>query len=612
MRKVLLLLLVLVLGFASIAQQRARLPEAQRNKIVKKAPITKGGEVINVQVVPGENYKSMLDESEIGTTFYDVQSNRSMQERIYLHEDGTLGAVWTMGPESGPSGPDRGTGYNYYDGAAWGPAPTVAIDAGEQGGWPSYAPYGENGEVYTCHDYYDGTILGIRDEKGTGDWDQSLQVGPTGAEDISFPRVTTSGPDRGIIHVLSTTWVGYNDQTTALLYARSSDGGESWDVENETFDNLGPDYYVEVGGDTYDWADPKGDLIAFLVGDWFLDLVLMKSYDDGVTWTETKIWECPYPLYSSGLTDTFYAPDGSHDLSIDNDGKVHIVFGLTRALGDEAGSQSYFSDADGIVYWNEDMDVFSNDLNALNPYGHEDSELIEDYNLIGWSQDINGNGELDVLDDWGLYNTGFSCHPQLVVDDDNRIFVVYTSVTEGYDNGALNYRHLWCRASPNGGEWWGKFVHLNEDLIYVFDECVFPSMSSTSDDYIHFTYQADGEPGTVTNSAVPNFTRYMKLAKVDLISGVGENSSLTETMVSQNFPNPFNGSTTVYVNLTEKTEISLEVSNLMGQVVYSIPSQTLSAGKAELTIQSANLESGVYFYTVRSGDSSVTKKMIIE
>ena len=52
---------------------------------------------------------------------------------------------------------------------------------------------------------------------------------------------------------------------------------------------------------------------------------------------------------------------------------------------------------DGIGYWNEDMPAFSNNLNALSPYGDTGSELIQDYNLIGWSQDVNGNGQLDLL-----------------------------------------------------------------------------------------------------------------------------------------------------------------------------------------------------------------------
>lgn len=609
MRKLLLFVFVLGLVVTTFGQHRALPPKELRSKLMQRAPALKGGEAPDNQIVPGEKFKSVLDETEIGTTYYDSQTNRSMQERIYLHPDGTLGAVWTKAIST--SGP-RGTGYNYFDGVAWGPDSDPIDPDYDTPGWPSYAPFGENGEVYAAHDYYAGTIVGICEEKGTGEWNQSVQVGPAGAEDISYPRVTTSGPDRGIIHLLSTTYSTYNGQDAALLYARSSDGAASWEVENETFDNLGPDYIIDVGFDTYEWADPKGDLLAFLVGDCWYDLILMKSADNGDTWTETKIWECPYPLFSSGVADTFYCPDGSHDLAIDNDGKVHVVFSLTMTYSDDGSTGNYFADVDGVVYWNEDMPMFSNDLNALNPYDHPDSELIEDVNLIGWSPDIDGNGTVDIISTGGAYNTGLSSQPQIAIDDQNQIFVVYSSVTEGFSTNDENYRHLWARASPNGGEWWGELVHLNEDLIYIFDECVFPSLSSSSDDFIHLIYQADNEPGTLTYTTDPNFIRYMKLAKADIISGVYENKVLSQTSVSQNFPNPFNGSSTVYVNLDKKAVLSLEVTNLVGQVVYSVPAGSYSAGKVELTINAGNLDSGVYFYTVRSGDASVTKKMIIE
>ncbi|MEZ5197853.1 MAG: hypothetical protein R2764_16145 [Bacteroidales bacterium] len=52
----------------------------------------------------------------------------------------------------------------------------------------------------------------------------------------------------------------------------------------------------------------------------------------------------------------------------------------------------------GIGYWNEDRPTFSNDVDALCPFSDcQYSELIDDYSLIGWMQDVNGSGELDIL-----------------------------------------------------------------------------------------------------------------------------------------------------------------------------------------------------------------------
>ncbi|MEZ5197137.1 MAG: hypothetical protein R2764_12240 [Bacteroidales bacterium] len=151
----------------------------------------------------------------------------------------------------------------------------------------------------------------------------------------------------------------------------------------------------------------------------------MKSEDDGDNWTKTVVWENPYPLNAGGNTDTFYCVDGSHDLAFDNSGKIHIVFGINRAYDDGAGPY-WFPGVDGVGYWNEDMPAFSNNVDALNPYGEAGTELVEDYNLIAWSQDLNNNGELDLLDDWGTYYLGLSSMVQLIVDDQDQLFLAFT------------------------------------------------------------------------------------------------------------------------------------------------------------------------------------------
>ena len=218
----------------------------------------------------------------------------------------------------------------------------------------------------------------------------------------------------------------------------------------------------------------------------------MKSTDSGNTWTKTIIWDHPYPLWDPNNqfpTDTFYCVDGSHTIAYDNTGKIHIAFGINRAYSDGT-TQYWFPLVDGVGYWNEDMATFSDDMNALSPYGDLGSELIEDYNLIGWMQDINNNGTLDIMGEPGIYYSGTSSMPQLVIDEQNNVFLIYSSVTETYNNGIQDYRHLWARGSNDNGQTWGDFVDLNYDLIYTFSECVFPSCSPTSDGNIHLGLSA--------------------------------------------------------------------------------------------------------------------------
>ena len=78
----------------------------------------------------------------------------------------------------------------------------------------------------------------------------------------------------------------YEGMDGALLYSRSSDGGASWDYEHELLEGMTADDYLGISADNYEWAESKGDNVAFLVGDFWTDLFLMKSMDGGDTWTK--------------------------------------------------------------------------------------------------------------------------------------------------------------------------------------------------------------------------------------------------------------------------------------------------------------------------------------
>ena len=105
--------------------------------------------------------------------------------------------------------------------------------------------------------------------------------------------------------------------------------------------------------------------------------------------------------------------------------------------------------------------------------------------------------------------------PTIFVRNNYQINIVWSSVTEGYDNDQSNYRHLWERSTFNG-DWWGNFHHLTSELIHIFDECVFPVFAAYSDcEYLHLIYQQDNEPGLCDENTgnwpcYENFISHMK------------------------------------------------------------------------------------------------------
>jgi hypothetical protein len=97
------------------------------------------------------------------------------------------------------------------------------------------------------------------------------------------------------------------------------------------------------------------------------------------------------------------------------------------------------------------------------------------------------------------------------------------------------------------------------------------------------------------------------------VQGVEENNVSKELfIVSQNYPNPVSGQTYFTVSLDKGTNLNLEVTSLLGQVVKTTDLGYRSAGTHTLTINTNDFASGVYFYTVSNGADKVTRKMIVQ
>lgn len=498
MKRISIFIIACILSLQIFSQTTA-IPEVLRNKPMVREyrqPI-RDLPLIEKAILSTNDYDLVVvpDETIIGRTYFDLQSNTSVSNRISMHQDGSIGAVWTRGMQA-TSFDDRGTGYNYNDGSSWDPEPTARIE-NIRTGWPSYDTWGANGEINVSHDASNLEIC-KRTTRGTGAWTETDYVG---VAKPTWPRIVTSGSNHEYIHLVYNSYDPYNGQNSAMLYSRSNNGGSSWSPQNTIITGTGASYYTEIGADEYTMA-ARGNTVAILVASIWRDLFVLKSTNNGNTWSKIVIWEHPYPMFDFDvtITDTFFCVDNSASVAIAPDGKVHVVFGINRVLHDAVGtSYNYFPYVDGIGYWNEDMDAFSDDLNALAPpqYGYAASEMDEDYNYIGWTQDMDGDGEITFITTstgfpMAYRSLGISTMPTISIDDAGNIYVAYASTTETYDNFEWNYKKIWMRAYDGI---WGDFYHATSNVIHIFDESIYPVISQVSDDNVYLVYQADDEPG---------------------------------------------------------------------------------------------------------------------
>ncbi len=79
-----------------------------------------------------------------------------------------------------------------------------------------------------------------------------------------------------------------------------------------------------------------------------------------------------------------------------------------------------------------------------------------------------------------------------------------------------------------------------------------------------------------------------------------------------NYPNPFNPSTTIKYNIKKPTYVNLSIYNIAGQFVETLVDCRQTTGEHQATWQPKNLASGVYIYKIQTNDFSEVKKLIYQ
>ncbi len=80
--------------------------------------------------------------------------------------------------------------------------------------------------------------------------------------------------------------------------------------------------------------------------------------------------------------------------------------------------------------------------------------------------------------------------------------------------------------------------------------------------------------------------------------------------LSQNFPNPFNPSTSIRFDLKERSTVRLSIFDVTGREIETLVDGVREAGSYEVSFSPEFLSSGVYLYRLRTGDFIKTLKMV--
>lgn len=457
-------------------------------------------------------------ETMIGNTTYDLQSNGSVMDRIIKHSSG-ISAAWTMSQQYSSSYTDRGTGYAYHDGSSWVTSmPQTRLES-SRCGWPSMLTTSTGKEMVVAHNTANSYFqMTHRPTLGTGSWTEQIVSSVdslTGNyRDLVWNRTAVGGINEQTLHMVGVTaptglaGTVYNGLDGALLYYRSQDEGVTWDIQDLQLPTVDSSNFLRFGGDSYA-IDAQGETVVVAYFNDFGDSFIMKSSDNGNTWTRTNFIDFPVDKYaaddgldldSNGVFDMVYSTDNYGSVILDANNMAHIFTGNMRYLDDDLtdGNYSYFPLTNGLLYWNESMGA-----DVTPPYPHaNDTDLwySDAVQVIAQARDLNCDGIVAGIDSNGtyaIYYSSLSSFPSAGITSNGDIYVTFSAYTEDADDGTQVFRHVNLIRSTDGGMTWSEPIDVTPHTMWSgMQECVFASMvEEINNNQIEFIYQKDFYPG---------------------------------------------------------------------------------------------------------------------
>lgn len=585
----------------------------------------------------------------VGKTTYDLQTNGALQNRL-MTVGNEVHAAWTMSQEANvtatSSYADRGTGYAFHNGTAWGAAPTTRIDGSTRTGFGGMAVNGNGNVVYVTHSSAYDIIL---NEKTSGGWTNTTTTLNTSGKQAIWPDVATSGNWMYIICGSADSNTRTNGIRNGYFFSRSNDNGATW-IDNAIpmplIDSAG---HYRGGGNSYS-ISARDSVVAIVFGDFGNDLTLLQSNDYGATWSRTVIWDWPIDHYNTAamtdtnadnIPDTIYTIDGSMDIAIDKNLETHIAFPIFRMYNDgpAVAGYNYFPRTSRMIYYNSITNALSLVDNMATSY-HADCDG-DSTTFLAIANYTTGNpGD-------AAYNTISYCTmPQVSVNDNNDdVFISYSTIVDG-DQTEIDishpywlgisgidgqpYRDVMVLASNDNGANWGYPVNVTRTRHYEEVFTSVPEVITGTD--LHMLYQGDIEPGTIMqnddtyDSDFENWMIYQKIPIAEIFTESTNfsapciqfelplsTSDITNAMdgIINVYPNPATDVVTVDLELENKAAVvSYQLYDLTGRMISEVTHNNVITDQAKINIQ--GLATGTYLLQVRADNAMSSHKVSVQ
>jgi photosystem II stability/assembly factor-like uncharacterized protein len=324
---------------------------------------------------------------------------------------------------------------------------------------------------------------------------------------------------------------------------------------------------------------------------------LFKSTDLGKTWTLTNLTsDTLFPVFNvlAKSTDTVFAATG-------------LGFNLRRTFD---GGQTWERLSVKTGEWEKGLSIFNDILLAIG------------YNLnnILYKSDDFGSSFVPLYS--GFSSTNDAVRPICAVDSNYFFLALLGNNPNGIirsTNGGSNWQQILTDkrvstvfANDNGLVITGSLVTSVFDTNKVFISNDFGNSWTIFTQPTRWAiYLSD-----IRQSPTGKYflgTSGEGLFEVDIPTSIEDELNIIpgEYLLFQNYPNPFNPTTHFKFRIADFGFVSLKVYDILGNEVATLVNEFKPAGEYEVSFDGKELPSGIYIYTLRAGNFSDSKKMLL-
>jgi hypothetical protein len=338
------------------------------------------------------------------------------------------------------------------------------------------------------------------------------------------------------------------------------------------------------------------------------DVYLVRSTNGGVNWntfSPTKLNDDVGAFNDQWMSD----------LAVDELGRVWVYWYDSRNDPGNLWTEAYGSvSTDGGATFSPNFKISNQPFNPNTVKQNQGNHYyIGDYQAIaGWKtvlpfwMDGRQNNMHDytaTLPDFGISFAG----PDTLYSNINAtVGKVMDIPVMGPYTGSVQFTHN-INPAPSSGT---ITVNFSPNPLTSFPSSVNIGVNvSATVPFGNYNINVTGTDNTYTPPRV--HTRTLQLI-VDNTVGIVNNGGIPDKFeLTQNYPNPFNPSTSISYALPEKSLVTIKVFDALGREVATLINGIKEAGNYNAEFNASNLSSGIYYYTIKAGEFSATKRMVL-